>query len=79
MTLFELVELTAERAVYDYYPDGDKSDRGQLSFNRIDGTWTVPERAEADRHSSYSNHLCHRLEEFNRSGAFQESGYVAWC
>ena len=79
MTLFELVELTAERAVYDYYPDGDKSDRGQLSFNRQDGTWDVLERAEADRHSSYSNHLCHRLEEFNRSGVFRESGYVAWC
>ena len=79
MTLFELVELTAECAVYDYYPDGDKSDRGQLSFNRLDGTWGVLERAEADHHSSYSNHLCHRLEEFNRSGVFQESGYVAWC
>lgn len=79
MTLFELVELTAERAVYDYYPDGDKSDRGQLSYNRHDGTWLVLEMADADRHSSYSNHLGHRLEEFNRSGVFQESGYVAWC
>lgn len=79
MTWFELIELTAGRAVYAYYPDGDKSDRGSMSFNRHDGTWLVLERAEADRHSSYSNHLGHRLEEFNRSGDFQESGYVAWC
>lgn len=79
MTLFELVALTAERAVYDYYPDGDKSDRGQLSFNRLDGTWIVLERAEADCHSFYSNHLGYRLEEFNRSGFFQKSGFAAWC
>lgn len=79
MTWFELVELTDRHAVYDYYPDKDMSDRGRLSFNRDDGTWSVEERARADRFSSYSNHLGHRLEELNESGEFQQSGYVAWC
>ena len=79
MTWFELVELTDRHAVYDYYPDKDMSDRGRLSFNRDNGTWSVEERARADRFSSYSNHLGHRLEELNKSGELQQSGYVAWC
>lgn len=79
MTWFELIRLTESEAVYDYFPESRSAEPGRVVFNRAT---CFPDKvivAPSDRFSSYMFHLIRKLEEFNDSGDFMRSGYVAWC
>ena len=78
MVGYELLKLTDEEALYSYYPENDHSNAGIVSFDRASNRGEVLERAQNDNHSSYSGHMFSQLREFNASGEFRETGYVAW-
>lgn len=78
MVGFKLKSLSDSEAVYSYYPENDMDAEGVVSYDRSTGARNVVSAAPGDEYSSYSSHLFNRLDEFNESGKFEESGYVAW-
>ena len=78
MVGFRLKSISDSEAVYCYYPENDMDAEGVVSYDRLTGAREVVSVAPGDEYMSYSSHLFNRLDEFNESGTFEESGYVAW-
>ena len=78
MVGFKLIEVDNNTAIYDYYPENKKADKGIILYNREDGEIEFIERSVEDPFSWYAWHLGNRLDEFNKTGNFEETGYVAW-
>lgn len=78
MVRFTLEKLTASEARYFYDPDG-LGHLGILALNRITGERLLIEEAAGDYGHKYSDKVFEKLEEFNKSANFKETGIIAWC
>ena len=78
MVGYKLVKNNNAEVLYEYYPENKTENKGIVSFNKNNGDFEIMERSSEDEFSSYAWHLRSRLQEFNKTGNFRETGYVAW-
>ena len=78
MVGYKKIKLNDKSAIYDYYPENNKTTKGTVLYHRKNGDMQIIKRSENDLRSVYAWHLRDRLDEFNETGNFRESGYVAW-
>lgn len=78
MVGYEQIEINDKTAIYEYYPENKKTAKGIISYDRSSGEIQFIERSKDDMRSTYAWHLRSQLDEFNETGNFRESGYVAW-
>ena len=78
MVGFKLIKVNDTTAIYDYYPENKEADKGTIAYNREDGEIQFIERSKKDSRSVYAWHLGNQLDEFNATGNFEKTGYVAW-
>lgn len=76
MVKIELIELTAEQAIYKYYPE--KSDKfGIVVLNRKTGDREIKEMVTGYG-NNYAAHALRRIEEYQRDEKFLQDDIVAW-
>lgn len=78
MVGYELISLDANKAIYNYYPENDFSNKGVISLDRRKNTVSVTSCAVDDEYGFYSDHMTSMLRESNNKSDFRESGYIAW-
>ena len=76
MVKFKLIEINGDIIHYEYYPEGDKEDKGIFIFN--------PAKEEIIRHdrpktygNNYYGHFLNGIRD-KETGGFKEKDIVAW-
>lgn len=77
MLTFRLLSDDGETVRYAYTPEG-RGERGEIMVDKVTGRLTSRSLAPGDEFGIYAVHMVARAREFSLSGAWPESGIVAW-
>lgn len=78
MVTIELIELTSDRVVYEYFPEGEKDYPGKVGLDLKTNQRLFLEDSVKDFGKRYANHVLNKIEEYNLDGDFKKEGLVAW-
>lgn len=76
MVIIHLLELTDEKVVYGYFPNGEKNG-GKVAFSRKSKEKKILEKADGYP-NTYAFHALKRIEEYDTIGEYKEKDMIAW-
>lgn len=77
MLKFILIEETAEKVVYEYFPENG-AESGTVSYDRKADKCSIVTLSKTDKHQRYAQKMFSRIREYANNKAFQKEGIVAW-
>lgn len=78
MLTYSKIATMGHTALFEYYPEGDTSKPGVISFDFDSGECEITCLADGDRHSRYANHLANALESQHAGDGVVPSGTIMW-
>ena len=77
MLKFVLIEETAGKVVYKYFPEGDL-DFGIVSYDKKTKSCSVITPSKIDKHLKYAQKMFAKIRECTNDDLFQKEGIIAW-
>ena len=77
MVTFHLFEITAEKAIYKYYPESETGKYGIVSVDRRTFKRKIEKLCEGYG-DEYAFHALSYIERYARNNSFKESGKSVW-
>lgn len=78
MLKYKLIEETSATVIYEYYPEGNFSVAGVISYDKILNTNSIVTQSAEDRHGIYAQKMFAKIREFAEGNLFEEEGLIAW-
>lgn len=78
MLTYQLVFEDESIVKYEYYPEGNKREKGLVSFSKPDGKASIVVLPLSDDTGIYARMLFKRLREFHSNNTYRANGKVAW-
>lgn len=77
MLKFILKEETAEKVVYEYFPENGTVS-GTVSYNKKTDKFSIVALPKTDRHQRYAQKMFSKIREWATDNSYQKQGTVAW-
>lgn len=77
MLKFKLNEETAEKVVYEYFPENG-TESGVVSYDKKTDKCSIVTLSKADKHQRYAQKMFSKIRECASNNSFQKEGIVAW-
>lgn len=78
MLTLNLIELSDDMVIYEYYPEDNKRYPGKVALNLKTKERIFLEESSNDFGKRYAAHALRRIEEYSLNGEFKIDGLVAW-
>ena len=75
---FKMVKETESALEYEYYPEGNKKDKGIVSVSKEDGSISIVELSPDDEAKIYAMKLFKRLRQFQAIEEYEIQGTILW-
>ena len=77
MLKFKLNEETAEKVVYEYFPENG-TEPGVVSYDKKTDKCSIVTLSKADKHQRYAQKMFSKIREYASNNSFEKEGIVAW-
>ena len=74
---YELLQITEEKAIYKYFPEGEKEHYGVVVLERKNNVGHIERMDEVYPNSAYGFAVIRQLERYNKKNFFRDSGWIA--
>ncbi len=77
MLKFILNDETAEKVVYEYFPENG-NDSGLVSYDKKADKCSIVTLSKVDKHQRYAQKMFSKIREYASNNSFPKEGIVAW-
>lgn len=77
MLKFILKEETAEKVVYEYFPEGG-TEAGIVSYDKETNKCSIITLPKTDKHQIYAQKMFSKIRKYASINSFERKGTVAW-
>lgn len=78
MLAYKVVKETEHSLEYEYYPEGNKEEKGTVSVSKEDGTIEVVKLSPSDEARIYAMKLFKKIRQFQAVDEYERQGTISW-